>query len=125
MAANGHKPTEATIHSFLNACIKQSEGQYAMKMFNLTQSLGMSLSQATYASFIRLHGECGEVQNALAVYELMTINKGIEPMPATAVSVMRVCFQCSWPEKAFLVFQQLKQMKVTPVDASVYRAAIC
>lgn len=127
MSTMGHKPNESTIHCFLSACLKQSQGHYATAVFQMAQAHGMTFSQSTYALLMKLQGSCGQVQEALAVYELMTVKQGIDPTPETQVTIMRVCFQSRWPEKAFELFEQAKKYASprSPVDARVYKAAIC
>merc|ERR1719460_334002 len=109
MMTLGNKPNESTIHSFLSSCIKHNQPQHAPAVFHMIASQNMSVSQATYALLIKLHGSCGQVQEALLVYELMTIKQGIEPTTDTQVLVMRVCFQCRWPEKAFEILWRAKR----------------
>jgi pentatricopeptide repeat protein len=123
MATLGNRPMETTIHSFLTACLKQSECRYTKLMFQRVGLFGMSLSQASYALFIKLHGLNNEIQDALAVYEFMTVKQGIDPSPATACCIMRVCFQCQHPEKAFAILEEMKTKGL--VDSDVFRTAIC
>eukprot|EP00747_Dinoflagellata_sp_TGD_P141778 gnl/TRDRNA2_/TRDRNA2_176171_c0_seq3.p1 gnl/TRDRNA2_/TRDRNA2_176171_c0~~gnl/TRDRNA2_/TRDRNA2_176171_c0_seq3.p1 ORF type:complete len:797 (-),score=181.03 gnl/TRDRNA2_/TRDRNA2_176171_c0_seq3:54-2444(-) len=123
MGKMGQRPNESTIHSFLSACLKHSQGQYATTVFKMALAQGMTFSQGTYALLIKLQGLCGQIQEALSVYELMINRQSIEPTPETQVSILRVCFQCRWPEKAFELLEQAK--KHGKVDGKVYKAAIC
>mmetsp|Transcript_79536 Transcript_79536/g.125454 ORF Transcript_79536/g.125454 Transcript_79536/m.125454 type:complete len:767 (+) Transcript_79536:139-2439(+) len=67
----GHKPNEATLHSFLSACIKQSHTVYAKALLTKTSSNSITLSQATYIMFLKLYGRCQQLQDAIAVFDIM------------------------------------------------------
>jgi len=127
MGTIGHKPNESLIHSFLSTCLKQSQGQYAKAVFKTVTAHGMFLSQATYALLIKLHGGIGEVEEALEVYKFMTCKQCIEPTAETQVSMIRVCFQCCWPDKAFELLAQARfhSSGKSAVDGRIYRACIC
>merc|ERR1719197_1544912 len=66
MIGLGHRPNEATLHSFLNACTKQSHTVYAKALLEKVSSHSIALSQATYALFLKLFGRCQQLQEALA-----------------------------------------------------------
>merc|ERR1719198_558171 len=124
MIGLGHKPNEVTFHSFLNACIKQSHTLYAKALLAKAQENNITLSQATYVLFLKLYGRCQQLQDAMAVFEVMTEKQGIDPSPQTIVSLLRVCFQCRQPAKALEIMEKL-QAKAgdAPLDGSIYRAA--
>jgi pentatricopeptide repeat protein len=125
MIGLGHKPNEATLHSFLNACIKQSHTVYAKALLTKACENSISLPQATYALFLKLYGRCQQLQEALTVFEVMTGKQGIIPVPQTVVALLRVCFQCRQPTKAIEIMEALQEK--TPneaLDGSIYKAAM-
>jgi len=125
MMGLGHKPNEATLLCFLNACVKQSHTVYAKALFNAAGTKGIALSQATYALFLKLYGRCQQLGDAMAVYELMTEKQHIEPAPQTLIALLRVCFQCRQPGKAMEIMEKLQaKAGSAPLDGTIYRTAI-
>lgn len=124
MIGLGHKPNEATLHSFLTACIKQSHTIYAKALLAQAKANGIILSQATYGLFLKLYGRCQQLQEAMSVFEVMTQNQSTDPSPQTIVCLLRVCFQCRQPGKALEIIDQLQAKdQSTPLDGTIYRAA--
>jgi pentatricopeptide repeat protein len=124
MIGLGHKPNEATLHAFLSACIKQSHTLYAKALLTKANTNNITLSQATFVLFLKLYGRCQQLQDALAVFDFMTEKQGIDPSPQTMVSLLRVCFQCRQPSKAFDIMEKLQaKVGAGPLDGSIYRVA--
>lgn len=122
MIGFGHKPNEATLHSFLNACIKQSHTVYAKALLTKANENNITLSQATYVLFLKLYGRCQQLQDAMAVFEIMTEKQAMDPTPQTIVALLRTCFQCRQPMKACELMEKMQEKM--PMDGSVYKAAI-
>jgi pentatricopeptide repeat protein len=121
----GHKPNEATLLSFLNACFKQSHTLYAKTLLEKACANNLSLSPAVYAQLLKLHTKCQQVQEALSVFEIMTEKQGIEPSPQIVVSLLRTCFQCRQAAKCFEIMENLEaKAKGVALDASIYVAAL-
>jgi hypothetical protein len=124
MIGLGHKPNEATLHAFLSACIKQSHTVYAKALLTKASAHCITLTQATYVLFLKLYGRCQQLQDALAVFDIMTEKQCIDPSPQTIVSLLRVCFQCRQPSKAFDIIEKMQaKAGADPLDGSIYRAA--
>lgn len=125
MIGLGHRPNEATLHSFLNACTKQSHTVYAKALLEKANSNNIALSQATYVLFLKLFGRCQQLQEAVTVFEMMSERQGLEPAPQTVVAMMRVCSQCRQPGKGLEIMDKLlSRAGREPLDGTIYRAAL-
>jgi len=125
MIVLGHRPNEATLHSFLSACTKQSHTVYAKALLQKANDQGIALSQATYTLFLKLFGRCQQLQEAMGVFEMMTEKQGIEATPQTMVALIRVCSQCRQPGKGLDLMEKFQaSAKDQPLDGTIYRAAL-
>lgn len=125
MIVLGHRPNEATLHSFLNACTKQSHTVYAKALLQKANDQGIALSQATYTLFLKLFGRCQQLQEAMGVFEMMTEKQGVEATSQTMVALIRVCSQCRQPGKGLDLMEKFQAMaKDQPLDGVIYRAAL-
>lgn len=123
MLGLGHKPNEATLQSFLNACIKQSQTLYAKNLLTQAEASGIALSQATYQLVLKLYGRGAQIQDAMALFTTMTEKQGVEPTVLTIVSLISVCFQCRQPAQALEIFEKLQaEAKNAPLDGAIYKA---
>lgn len=122
MMALGHQPSEALLHAFLSACIRQSHTLYAKTLLQRAASFGLILSQATYVLFFKLYGRTQQLQDALAVFADMTNRQGVKPAPQTAAFLLQVCFQCNRPDCAEEVLDKLQAASASPLDIAIYRA---
>lgn len=120
----GHKPNEATLHSFLSACIKQSHTLYAKSLIQKSASNNICFSQATYALLLKLFGRCQQLQDALLVFHEMTEKHGIEPSSQTVVALLRSCFQCRQPGRGLELVEKLQaRAGALPLDGAIYSTA--
>lgn len=125
MIGLGHKPNEATLHSFLNACIKQSHTLYAKSLIQKTAENNVPFSQATYGLLLKLFGRCQQLQDALGVFQEMTDKYGIEPSPQTVISLLRSCFQCRQPARGLELIEKLQaRVGDCPLEGTIYRTAL-
>jgi pentatricopeptide repeat protein len=124
MLSLGHKPNDATIQSFLSACMKHAHTLYAKDLLKKTSDHNIALSQSTYLLLLRLFGRCQQLQDAMSVYEVMVEKHGLEPWPHLIVSLLRTCFQCRQPGKALELLEKVQaRAPDKPLDGNIYAAA--
>lgn len=125
MIVLGHRPNDATIHSFLNACTKQSHTVQAKALLEKVDSHNITLSQATYLLFLKLFGRCHQLQDAMVVFEMMTEKQRLEANAQTMASLLCVCTQCRQPGKGLEIMEKFQaNAKDQLLDGTVYRAAL-
>jgi len=125
MVDSGHKPSEATLQTFINACIKQSHTPYAKALLLKAASSKLTLTQDTYVLLLKLYGHCQQLQDALSVFADMTERQGTEPTPQTIICLLRTCFQCRQPGRGLELLERLQAKRdADTLDGSVYRVAL-